>query len=235
MLCIASSYTWARKIPVLKPVETNVLFKYRSALALSSYDLDPLIIISQNMYEKGLVVIKGNFQKPNTTGDVKVTIKYRDNRNNWVSVWCRTFAGNYRYDEDLTANFELPSSALNVQSVKIELSSNKNITNWESIVWNKTISHYRHSDYVYGNCNLDENQIFINPVTEECPVSCFTVNAGAVSDFADWSKAPNSYIFTGKDKKTNADVDGLYIPVKRHIKCGNLILLWEAVLYLPVQ
>jgi hypothetical protein len=90
MLCIASSYTWARKIPVLKPVETNVLFKYRSALALSSYDLDPLIIISQNMYEKGLVVIKGNFQKPNTTGDVKVTIKYRDNQNNWVSVWCRT-------------------------------------------------------------------------------------------------------------------------------------------------
>ncbi|AZB23822.1 T9SS C-terminal target domain-containing protein [Chryseobacterium bernardetii] len=222
MLCIASSYTWARKIPILKPVETNVLFKYRSALALSSYDLDPLIIISQNMYEKGLVVIKGNFQKPNTIGDVKVTIKYRDNQNNWVSVWCRTFAGNYRYDEDLTANFELPSSALNVQSVKIELSSNKNITNWESIVWNKTISHYRHSDYVYGNCNLDENQIFINPVTEECPVSCFTVNAGAVSDFADWSKAPNSYIFTGKDKKTNADVDGLYIPVKKAYK------MWES-------
>lgn len=30
----------------------------------------------------------------------------------------------------------------------------------------------------------------------------------------DWTKAPNSYIFTGKDKNGN-DVDGLYIPVKK--------------------
>ncbi|RXM37486.1 hypothetical protein BOQ62_22605, partial [Chryseobacterium sp. CH21] len=31
---------------------------------------------------------------------------------------------------------------------------------------------------------------------------------------ADWTKAPNSYIFTGKDKTGN-NVDGLYIPVKK--------------------
>jgi hypothetical protein len=37
------------------------------------------------------------------------------------------------------------------------------------------------------------------------------VNAAAV----DWTLAPNSYIFTGKDEKTGADVDGLYIPVKK--------------------
>ncbi|CEJ68281.1 hypothetical protein BN1195_00563 [Chryseobacterium oranimense G311] len=58
--------------------------------------------------------------------------------------------------------------------------------------------------------------IFTNPTTEECPVTCFTINAGAQSDYADWTKAPNSYIFTGKDKKNNnANVDGLYIPVKK--------------------
>jgi len=50
----------------------------------------------------------------------------------------------------------------------------------------------------------------------ECVNSCFTINSGALPDnnAIDWTKAPNSYIFTGKDKNGN-NVDGLYIPVKK--------------------
>ncbi|UHO38625.1 hypothetical protein H5J24_24590 [Chryseobacterium capnotolerans] len=134
---------------------------HRAALPPSTYDLDPLIIISQNVNEKGLVVMKGNFQKPTTAGDVKVTIKYKDAQNNWIPVWCKTFVGNYDYDEELTANFELPQSTLASHSVKIELSSNETLTNWSSVSWNKSVSHYKQSDYTYGNCDLDENQYTI--------------------------------------------------------------------------
>lgn len=50
----------------------------------------------------------------------------------------------------------------------------------------------------------------------ECVNACFAVNSGALPDnnVIDWTKAPNSYIFTGKDKNGN-NVDGLYIPVKK--------------------
>lgn len=50
----------------------------------------------------------------------------------------------------------------------------------------------------------------------ECINPCFALNSGAQPDnnSADWTKAPNSYIFTGKDKNNN-DVDGLYIPVRK--------------------
>ncbi|MBW8522127.1 T9SS type A sorting domain-containing protein [Chryseobacterium chendengshani] len=50
----------------------------------------------------------------------------------------------------------------------------------------------------------------INPDT----AACITINPGAQPDAVDWTKAPNSYIFTGKDKNGN-NVDGLYIPVKK--------------------
>lgn len=50
----------------------------------------------------------------------------------------------------------------------------------------------------------------------DCVNACYTVNSGATPDNtpADWTKAPNSYIFTGKDKNGNP-ADGLYIPVKK--------------------
>ncbi len=44
--------------------------------------------------------------------------------------------------------------------------------------------------------------------------SCITINPGAKSDLVDWKKAPNSYIFTGKDKN-GISVNGFYIPVKK--------------------
>ncbi|UWX59548.1 T9SS type A sorting domain-containing protein [Chryseobacterium oranimense] len=161
VFCIASSHALAKTVSVPRPGETSIGFKHMTPLPPSVYDLDPLIVISQNVNEKGLVIMKGNFQKPATSGDVKVTIKYKDAQNNWVSLWCKTFAGNYDYNEELTANFELPQSALNTHSVKVELSSDATITNWQSVVWDKTVSHYKQSNYAYANCDLDENQYTI--------------------------------------------------------------------------
>lgn len=56
----------------------------------------------------------------------------------------------------------------------------------------------------------------------ECAIGCFEVNSGANPDntVLDWTKAPNSYIFTGKDKNGNS-VDGLYIPVKKAYAMWN--------------
>lgn len=62
---------------------------------------------------------------------------------------------------------------------------------------------------IFGNSSFyDDNS--------GCNNSCFTINSGALPDNSaiDWTKAPNSYIFTGKDKNGN-NVDGLYIPVKK--------------------
>lgn len=158
MLCMASVHAASN---------TSILCDYGGArmndnmvipLPPYTYDLDPGFVINQNTNEKGLVVIKGGFYKPNTSGDVKVTIKYKDSQNNWVSVWCKSYAGNYEYNEELNATFELPASALSTYTVKIELSSESNISNWQSITWNTSISHYKQADYTYAGCDLDENQ-----------------------------------------------------------------------------
>lgn len=159
MICIVSVHATSKTLVIddyggEKTMNNDVV----NALPPYSYDLDPGFTISQNLNEKGLVVMKGNFHKPNTSGNIKVTIKYKDSQNNWVSVWCKSFAGNYEYNEDLTANFELPASSLNNYSVKVEVNSDSGITNWQSITWDKTITHYKQSNYTYGNCELDENQ-----------------------------------------------------------------------------
>lgn len=127
----------------------------------NTVDLDPLIEISQSVNEKGAVLIKGNFTKPTTSSDVKLTIKYKDIQNNWISAWYKVFAADSEYDEDLKAAFELPASAMSLYNVKVELSSSSNLSNWQSIMWNKSVSHYKQADYVTGNCELDENQYTI--------------------------------------------------------------------------
>ncbi|AZA52400.1 hypothetical protein [Chryseobacterium sp. G0201] len=161
MLCIVSAHATSRTFVVPDyrgKVLSNRIGEFTPPY---SYDLDPGFVVQQNVNEKGLVVVKGNFNKPNTSGDVKLTIKYKDTQNNWVSIWCKTFAGDYEYNEELTANFELPESTLNTYDIKIELSSASAINNWQSIVWNKTVNHYKKSNYTYANCDLDENQYTI--------------------------------------------------------------------------
>lgn len=55
--------------------------------------------------------------------------------------------------------------------------------------------------------------IFGNTVNPDT-AACIIINSAAQPDAVDWTKAPNSYIFTGRDKNGN-NVDGLYIPVKK--------------------
>lgn len=120
-------------------------------------DLDPNIEITQTVSQKGAVVIKGNFNKPVTSDNVVVTIKYKDAIGNWIPVWHKTFIAANAFSQNLTATFELPASTVALQNVKIELSSNSNLSNWQSIIWQKTVSHYKQSDYSTGKCLLDEN------------------------------------------------------------------------------
>ncbi|CAF3775909.1 unnamed protein product [Rotaria sordida] len=73
----------------------------------------------------------------------------------------------------------------------------------------KEISKFIKYTGIFGNSTAYDD-------TSECASGCFAANPGAVSDYVvvDWTKAPNSYIFTGKDKN-GSEVDGLYIPVKK--------------------
>ncbi|XZF12995.1 T9SS type A sorting domain-containing protein [Chitinophagaceae bacterium MMS25-I14] len=50
--------------------------------------------------------------------------------------------------------------------------------------------------------------------TTSCGTETATGSITVTAPVADWTLAPNSYIFTGKDKTGNS-VDGLYIPVKK--------------------
>jgi hypothetical protein len=156
VLCIASSHTWARALSVPKPDETSIGFNHRAALPPGSYDLDPLIIISQNVNEKGLVVLSGQFSKPFTDNNILLSIKYQNAQGEWVIAWCKTLYSYNQYNETLKATFELPASASPTYNLKVELSSDTN--NFTSVVWNKTISHYKQGDYSIGNCDLDENE-----------------------------------------------------------------------------
>lgn len=72
----------------------------------------------------------------------------------------------------------------------------------------------------------------------EYKTNCYTLNSGATSDYTvvDWTLAPNSYIFTGKDKNGNT-VDGLYIPVKKAYEMwakGGELMKNEQGSYTPI-
>ncbi|MFC7348664.1 T9SS type A sorting domain-containing protein [Chryseobacterium zhengzhouense] len=123
----------------------------------SIVDLDPNIEVTQTVNQKGAVVINGSFNKPVTSDNVVVTIKYKDALGNWLPVWNKTFIAANAFNQNLTASFELPASTVALQNIKIELSSGSNLSNWQSITWQKTVSHYKQSDYTTGKCLLDEN------------------------------------------------------------------------------
>ncbi|CAF1510501.1 unnamed protein product [Adineta ricciae] len=80
----------------------------------------------------------------------------------------------------------------------------------------KEISGFIRYTGVFGDTSVYDD-------TSECAAGCFAANPEAVSDYAviDWSKAPNSYIFTGKDKNGNG-VDGSYTPVKKSFQRNPL-------------
>jgi hypothetical protein len=98
------------------------------------YVLDPQIVIQQNVNQKGLVVMEGKLTKPFTDDHVKLSVKYQDDQENWITSWCKTFYSYNQYNENVRAAFELPASALSSYNVKIELSSTTDLTDFNSVV-----------------------------------------------------------------------------------------------------
>ncbi|MGG5209011.1 T9SS type A sorting domain-containing protein [Chryseobacterium sp. MIQD13] len=156
VLCTAPSHAFARANLVPGTSETSIGFKHMTPLPPSVYDLDPLIVISQNVNEKGLVVMSGQFSKPFTDSNILLSIKYQNAQGEWVTGWCKTLYSYNQYNETLKATFELPASVNPTYNVKVELSSDTN--NFSTVVWNKTVDHYKEGDYSTGNCDLDENE-----------------------------------------------------------------------------
>lgn len=159
VFCIASSHAFSRTIVVPKLNEKTIGSKYKTPP--SSYDLDPLIVVSQNVNQKGLVVVEGKLTKPFMTDNVKLSIKYQDSQGNWVIGWSKMLYSYNQYNESLKATLELPASAVSSYNLKIELTSDTNLSNFNSVVWDKTVSHYKQGDYASANCDLDENEYTI--------------------------------------------------------------------------
>ncbi|UJR12429.1 hypothetical protein I4U23_016605 [Adineta vaga] len=216
-----------------------------SSNSANVYDLDPQIVIQQNVNQKGLVITEGKLTKPFTADHIKLSIKYKDAQGNWVTGWCKTLYSYNQYNEnrhclptpmvpnplkwsirELLVTLWVPP--LNLFTIQWPGEPNgpgyhnfKNPNRLQSRYFNlyNTISE-KLSDFISDQ----EPVVFVSSYSNygplyfgyECANGCFAANPGAVSDYdvEDWTKAPNSYIFTGKDKNGN-DVVGLYIPVKK--------------------
>lgn len=168
VLCFASVHAFPRGIPTPGLHEKAIISKLHQPVAPFVYDLDPLIVMNQNVQEKGLVIMSGKLTKPVTSDHVKLSVKYKDAQGNWVTGWCKTLYSYNRYNEDLKAIFELPASAQSAYNLKVELSSDTNLTNFNSITWDKTVNHYKFGDYNSSSCDLDENEytILLTPKKE---------------------------------------------------------------------
>ena len=142
LVCTAWMHAAASPIPFYDYGNKLLKESKGNFVTLYFHDLNSEFAIQQNVNEKGLVNIQGNFYKPITSSHVKLTIKYKDSQNNWIPVWCKSFAGESEYNEDLTASFELPASTTPIQNVKMELSSDADISNWSAITlesYNKSL------------------------------------------------------------------------------------------------
>ncbi|MDP9958439.1 T9SS type A sorting domain-containing protein [Chryseobacterium lathyri] len=156
VLCIASPHALSGTTPIPKLNEAHKGFRFKTPIPPAVYDLDPLIVVSQNVNEKGLVVMSGQFSKSFTDSNILLSIKYQNAQGEWVVAWCKTLYSYNQYNENLKATFELPASANANYNLKVELSSDT--SNFTSVVWNKTVDHYKQGDYTIGNCELDENE-----------------------------------------------------------------------------
>jgi len=203
---VASLHASSRGNPLLISDE-RPLVSNRSILFTSyTYDLDPLIVISQNVNEKGLVVMSGQFNKPFTNSNILLSVKYQNAQGEWVTGWCKTLYSYNQYNEILKATFELPASANPTYNLKIELSSDSSTSNFNSVVWGKVVSHYKQSDYTAANCDLDENEytILLTPRKES---TLITDANGKVTGVKDRVTSANSWNKLGNvimnNKKSN--------------------------------
>lgn len=188
-----------------------------------TYDLDPLIVISQNVNEKGLVVMSGQFNKPFTNSNILLSIKYQNAQGEWVTGWCKTLYSYNQYNETLKATFELPASANPTYNVKVELSSDSSTSNFSSVVWNKVVNHYKQLDYSAANCDLDENEytVLLTPKKDGTLITDANGKVTGVKDRVtsaySWNKLGNvllnnkksNVVFSPKNPATLFDSNGI--------------------------
>ncbi|MEJ5103497.1 T9SS type A sorting domain-containing protein [Chryseobacterium sp. MYb328] len=195
--CVVSTHAFSREFSPPETYGKSLNSRLYPPVTPFTYDLDPLIVINQNINQKGLVVMSGKLTKPFTSDHIKLSIRYQDAQGNWVTGWCKTLYSYNQYNEILTARFELPASAQSSYKVKVELSSDTNLSNFNSVVWDKSISHYKLSDYVASNCDLDENE-YTMLLTPKKDGSLITNSSGKVVGVKDrvtsaysWNKLSN--------------------------------------------
>lgn len=188
-----------------------------------TYDLDPLIVISQKVNEKGLVVMIGQFNKPFTNSNILLSIKYQNAQGEWVTGWCKTLYSYNQYNETLKATFELPASTNPTYNVKVELSSDSSTSNFSSVVWNKVVNHYKQSDYAVANCDLDENEytVLLTPKKDGTLITDANGKVTGVKDRVtsaySWNKLGNvllnnkksNVVFSPKNPATLSDSNGI--------------------------
>lgn len=210
VLCLASAHAFPRGIPS-PGHEKAIISKSHQSAAPFVYDLDPLIVINQNVQEKGLVIMSGKLIKPVTSDHVKLSVKYKDALGNWVTGWCKTLYSYNRYNEQLKAVFELPASAQSSYDLKVELSSDTNLTNFSSITWDKTVSHYKLGDYSSSSCDLDENEytILLTPKKEG---TLITDTNGKVTGIKDRVTSANAWNKLGNVIMNNKKDDVIFSP-----------------------
>ncbi|MGG7552557.1 T9SS type A sorting domain-containing protein [Chryseobacterium arthrosphaerae] len=211
VLCLASVHAFPRGIPGPGHSGKTIISKSQQSAAPFVYELDPLIIMNQNVQEKGLVMMSGKLIKPVTSDHVKLSVKYKDAQGNWVTGWCKTLYSYNRYNEQLKAVFELPASAQSSYNLKVELSSDTNLTNFSSITWDKTVSHYKLGDYNSSSCDLDENEytILLTPKKEG---TLITDTNGKVTGIKDRVTSANAWNKLGNVIMNNKKDDVIFSP-----------------------
>lgn len=204
VLCIASSHAYSRTTSVPKPNEKPIGSKFKTPTPPSTFDLDPLIVISQNVNEKGLVVMSGMLNKPFTNSNILLSIKYQNAQGEWITGWCKTLYSYNQYNETLKATFELPASANPTYNLKVELSSDS-ASNFTTVAWNKAVTHYKAADYAAVNCDLDENE-YTMLLTPKKEGTLITDANGKVTGLKDrvtsaysWNKLSNVLMNNKKD------------------------------------
>lgn len=157
VFCTASIHAFSKTVPIPGFHEKASEAGFSNPAPPYVHDLDPLIVVSQNVNEKGLVVMSGQLNKPFTNSNILLSIKYQNALGEWVTGWCKTLYSYNQYNETLKAVFELPASAGSSYNLKVELNSDSS-ADFTSVTWNKTVNHYKLSDYTAVNCDLDENE-----------------------------------------------------------------------------
>lgn len=220
--CVVSIYASSGDSNAVCSHHRNNILGSHIPMTTYTYDLDPLIVVSQNVNEKGLVVMSGQFNKPFTNSNILLSVKYQNAQGEWITGWCKTLYSYNQYNETLKATFELPASTNPNYNLKVELSSDSSTSNFGSVTWDKVVNHYKHSDYTAANCDLDENEytILLTPRKESTLIMDSNGKVTGVKDRVtsaySWNKLgnvimnnkKNNVVFSPKNPATLSDNNG---------------------------